>query len=367
MNSYEKFEKMLSMEPYSDRREIPVCPMMLASVGPIAGVVQKDLCANVDNWLAALDKTISIIGHPDALMPTCPGDTVYTMGLKARRAGIELGDDELYQFVEEPYFDDPAEYGRIMEIGWFNWYYTYISRIQNPQMTMEQVIARYHLVGADLGKTFKYLGQNGIVPEAHNFMYPIYDNLSLIRSMAEFLYDLYDNPGPIMDIINTFQPMEDEQNIKRMKETGGTRVWNAAMRSSSTFASPELFDEYIWPSMKATILRYHDAGIMTVLHADSNWLPMLHRFTEVPRGSMLIELDGSTDIFKAYDILKGWQPIRGDVPSTMFAFGTPEEVSEYCEKLIQMGMGGGFFLASGCEIPLNAKVENIKAMIDSVR
>ena len=95
---------------------------------------------------------------------------------------------------------------------------------------------------------------------------------------------------------------------------------------------------------------------------------MLHRFRELPRGSVLMELDGYTDIFQASEILDGWQAIRGDVSSNMMAFGTPDEVREYCEKLITgPGMRGGFMLGSGCEIPLNCKLENLKAMLDSVK
>ena len=51
----------------------------------------------------------------------------------------------------------------------------------------------------------------------------------------------------------------------------------------------------------------------------------------------------------------------------MFAYQTPDDIRAYCEKLIEMGMDGGFMLGSGCEVPLNAKPENIKAMIDAVR
>ena len=49
------------------------------------------------------------------------------------------------------------------------------------------------------------------------------------------------------------------------------------------------------------------------------------------------------------------------------AFGTPEEVTAYCDKLLDMAMDGGFILGTGCEVPLNCKVENLKALIDSVR
>ncbi len=45
----------------------------------------------------------------------------------------------------------------------------------------------------------------------------------------------------------------------------------------------------------------------------------------------------------------------------------PQEVEAYCEKLIkEIGANGGFILSSGCDIPIDAKPENVKAMLQSV-
>jgi uroporphyrinogen-III decarboxylase len=45
--------------------------------------------------------------------------------------------------------------------------------------------------------------------------------------------------------------------------------------------------------------------------------------------------------------------------------GTAEQVREYCQRLIdEVGRGGGFFLTTGCECPIDAKFENVKMMID---
>ena len=115
------------------------------------------------------------------------------------------------------------------------------------------------------------------------------------------------------------------------------------------------------------VLGFYEAGITSVIHCDGNWLPMMPYFKELPKASCIIELDGATDIAAAYEIIKGYQVIRGDVPPAMLAFGTPEEVSAYCQKPTAMGVEGGFILGTGCEVPLNCKVENLKAMIDSVR
>ena len=368
MTSMERYQKMLSLQPYASRDEMPVFPMMLASYGRLGGVLQKDIIESADKWIESIVNTFARIGKPDVSMPICPGDTVLTMGLPSRIPGRELGDDELYQFVETPYFDDPAEYRRILEIGWGPWNMEHMMRIQNPPVTDPALIgARFAQLGMNAGKTIGFLYSQGVVPDFDTAYAPIFDGLSLIRSMMEFTCDVMEDPGPIVDIMRRFQPERDVNAIESCKANGGWRVASFAMRSSATFVSIPIFEEIVWPVMKESIQRFHEAGVIYVLHADADWGPMMKYFTEVPKGSVHIELDGATDIEAAYNTLCGWQSIRGDVPAAMLAYDSVETVSAYCEKLINMGMRGGFMLGSGCEVPLNARPENVKAMIDALR
>ena len=177
MTSMEKYQKMLSLQPYSDRREIPVLPHMIASMGSVAGMTQAEIMASPDNWLKAVDKTLSIIGKPDVCMPLCPDDTAFFMGLPLKKPGRELGENELYQFVEKPFFEDPTEYQKIFEMGWANWYFGYMMNIQNPPMTKpEELGARYAAFGANAQKTFSYFYSKGIVPAIDTAMYPMWTN-----------------------------------------------------------------------------------------------------------------------------------------------------------------------------------------------
>ena len=66
-------------------------------------------------------------------------------------------------------------------------------------------------------------------------------------------------------------------------------------------------------------------------------------------------------------VLKGYQVIRGNIPATILAFGTPEETKAYCDKLIDLAMGGGVIIGSGCEVPLNAKLENMKVFLNCTK
>jgi uroporphyrinogen-III decarboxylase len=57
--------------------------------------------------------------------------------------------------------------------------------------------------------------------------------------------------------------------------------------------------------------------------------------------------------------------ISGDVSAALLSLGTPEDVEEYCRRLIdKVGRGGGFILTTGCECPVDAKFENVKKIID---
>ena len=56
----------------------------------------------------------------------------------------------------------------------------------------------------------------------------------------------------------------------------------------------------------------------------------------------------------------------GDVPASMLAFSTAEEVYEYTTRLIDdVGPSTGLVVCSGCDIPFNARYENVKAMVDA--
>ena len=74
----------------------------------------------------------------------------------------------------------------------------------------------------------------------------------------------------------------------------------------------------------------------------------------------------SPDIFKAKEILGDRMCIMGDVPSHLLAFGAKDRVMAYCKRLVQeVGKGGGFILSSGCSTPVNAKTENIRALVEA--
>ena len=370
MNGQQKFDYAMSMKPFEKKQDIPVFPHTCTYAAVPAGVTQADLFKGNAAWMEAYKKTSEIIGYPDVAFPLGPKTVTYIEQMKVRIPGKDLGENELFQFLEEEIMK-PEDYGRIIENGFGAWQTSYVASVQNPPftgpLTKFKVLKGFIGCGMEVKKNKKFWDSKNIPLMFHSGTAPAFDTFCMARSLGEFVFDLYDEPEKVKAACEKATPEIIKTGITGVKSAGGSRIAIFAMRSSATFISPDMFEEFAWPYLKQMCLGFYEAGITSVVHADGNWLPMLHYFKELPKGSCIIELDGATDIEEAYKILKGYQVIRGDLPATLLAFGTVEEVKAYCDKLIHLAMGGGFIIGSGCEVPLNAKLENMKAFMNCTK
>ena len=59
--------------------------------------------------------------------------------------------------------------------------------------------------------------------------------------------------------------------------------------------------------------------------------------------------------------------LQGNVPLDLMCTGTPDDVKDYCKKVIEVaGKDGGFILSTGAGMQ-GCKAENVKAFIDAGR
>jgi uroporphyrinogen-III decarboxylase len=137
-------------------------------------------------------------------------------------------------------------------------------------------------------------------------------------------------------------------------------------RVSDEFISPRQFEEFVWPYWKRAIEATLNLGYDVVwMFFEGRRDKQLEYFADFPKGRLLIFLE-STDIFRAKEILEDRVCLMGNVPLSLLQVGSPQDVREYCRKLIKVcGKGGGFILANAGGI-FDAKPENMKAMVESV-
>jgi hypothetical protein len=366
MNSSERIEKAIHLQPLSGG-EVPVAPLIITYTGKLAGIKQAEIFSKVKSWRQAVELAVKKIGAPDMGFAIFPRDVPFSEGLRHRLPGRELGDDDLFQLIEEEVMLR-EDYERILKDGFARWNLDYFLRLDPslPRGGMGRTIVtlKFIRMGLRIRGNAAQLNRLGILPAFYSACYPPFDFFSLARSVSKFSTDLFDCPELLQKACEASLAPTLATVMQSLMPTGGKRVCIYPMRSSVTFISPKMFEKMSLPYLKHMVEFLVNKGITPIIHCDANWTPLLHYFRELPQAKCILELDGDTDIFKAKEILGDWMCLKGDVPAQMLAFGEVGEVEDYCEKLISVvGKGGGFILGSGCEVPLNAKVENVQAMI----
>lgn len=132
------------------------------------------------------------------------------------------------------------------------------------------------------------------------------------------------------------------------------------------FMSPAQFRRFFWEPLRKILMALIDAGLVPIVFWEGNCTSRLETIADIPKGKCIYWFE-SGDIFRAKDVLGDHVCLRGNVPASMLNGGSPEDVTVYCKKLIEIvGKNGGFMLDGAIGIPDEAKFENVKAMYAAV-
>ena len=134
-------------------------------------------------------------------------------------------------------------------------------------------------------------------------------------------------------------------------------------KGDDTHISKNQFEKFYWPTFKQTMLNMIEDGLIPAPFAEGTYDQRLDYLTELPEASVLWFFD-RTDMHKAKDALDGHSCIMGNVPITLIATGTADQVKACCKDLIDYcGKGGGYILCSGTQLD-DAREETVRALID---
>jgi hypothetical protein len=360
---------------------VPVAPMIYYFAAFYADITVHELWSDPKKYEYAIEKCYADLGPWDIyypINPVNPTTYVFILPMKIKYPGIDLPADNICQVVEEAIMStdeyDAFAHNLIpsAHLKYLNFMLTLACRVQRePQkgfrakMGVLRKLLEQIPAWQEEFKRWKERGvaiQHGLCAES-----PL-DTFSMSRGVIDFSYDLMEKPAELSIAASTLAEGFVRLADAFTKRTGVRRLLVFCHRTSNDFMSPKHFELYALPPLRKIVDGLVGLGITPILHCDGDWEKNLEYLHVLPNRKVVLQFDSRTDIFRAKEIIGDHCCIFGDVPATMLAFGGKEEVSEYCRKLIKVvGRDGGFILGAGCEIPPNARPENVKAMIDSVR
>lgn len=271
--------------------------------------------------------------------------------------GVELGENELWQ-VSEQELMKVEDYDTIINKGWNAFISDYFeNRLDNFLQKVGPDLKRM----PEFVKNFIDAGipviRNGSIPPTP------YEMFCGGRTMVRFMKDLYKIPDKVQAAMEAILDETLESTRQALQTTKPFGVWVGGWRGAPEFLNPKLWDRFVWPYFKKYADLALSEGVVPIFHIDSDWERALENFKEFPKGKCIISPDGMTNIYKIKEVLGDRMCIMGDVPPAMLTLGTPDEVYNYSAQLVNDLGPTGFILGQGCDLPPNAKPENVKAMV----
>ena len=337
-------------------------PVVLEYAGFAAHVTRTSMAEFLRSPRTNLDimiQAFQMVGDGDAINygSFWPYGLCHAFMSKVRVPGVDLPENDMWQVVETELIDRDS-YDRILDLGWP----IFFKEIMENRILNDVPPAYLPPERKFLNVRAEWRSQGIPVLSGGDVTTPI-ELLCGARSLPKFAIDLIEIPDKVAAVMDIILPHLASKAVRRAKRLGFPLVWIGGWRSAPCLISPVMWNRFVWPYLRQLVCEVTDAGLIALLHLDSDWTRELERFRELPRGKCLMALDGDTDIFKAKEILGDHMCLMGDVPASMLFYQSPDDVYNYCSKLIRELGPAGFILQSGCDIPTNAKLENVQAMI----
>ena len=357
---YQRLYDAVQMKPVD---KIPVSINGPAFVATSQGLTLKEAITDFDKATQADISFMEQMGTADSMQtPIMWPESLAGQWLsKVASPGFELGENELWQ-VEEREVVKYEDYQYILDHGF-------------SAFKQEVMVNRLKVDMDRLGRFIQAVpvaaqrcAQAGfpIINGGGNVGTP-FEPLCGGRSLAHFFMDLVDEPELIAQVMQEVMKTTVEEFTASLDANRGTfGAWVGGWRAAPSMFSAEIFEEFVWPYLKQLAMLAIERDIVPIFHLDSCWDRAFSYFKELPPRKCILSLDGTSDIRLCRNILGDHSAIMGDVPASMLAFGSAQEVYDYTTKLIDdVGPRTGLIVCSGCDIPVNAKVENVKAMVDA--
>ncbi|HXP63328.1 MAG TPA: uroporphyrinogen decarboxylase family protein [Dongiaceae bacterium] len=157
---------------------------------------------------------------------------------------------------------------------------------------------------------------------------------------------------------------------KACLEAGAHLVQAGDSLASLDMISPASYRKWAWPAER----RFFEAinplaqqhGAATVLHICGNMTSVLELMADA--GAHILELDHKVSLSAARERVGHRVCLMGNLdPVELLWRGSPAAVNCAAAQAIMDTGGRGFILGSGCEVPVEAPRENIKALIGAAR
>jgi len=186
-----------------------------------------------------------------------------------------------------------------------------------------------------------------------------------LRGTKGIILDMRRRPEKLLEALDVVAKFTIDTTIATLNASKGQIALFPLHKGADGWMSEKQFMTFYWPTLKRVVDGVIAEGIMPTLFAEGGFESRLGLVNEFPKGAVNWLFD-RTDMGNAKKALGDRCCISGNVPASLIATGSPQDMKEYCRKTIEASReGGGFILAAGTNFIENAPLENLRAMVEA--
>jgi uroporphyrinogen-III decarboxylase len=187
-----------------------------------------------------------------------------------------------------------------------------------------------------------------------------------LRGSKGIMLDMFRKKDKLLEAMDRAIPILVRHAVALGTSTSCNIIFMPMHWGLDGFMSPAQFKTFFWPQLRRVMMGLIENNIVPCVLWEGDCTSRLETIADIPAGKAIYFFE-RTDIFRAKEVLGDVVCLRGNVPPSLLNTGTPDEVTAYCRRLIEVvGKNGGFILDGAFGIPDEAPEENVRAMFRSV-
>ncbi len=124
--------------------------------------------------------------------------------------------------------------------------------------------------------------------------------------------------------------------------------------------SPAVYREHVLPYHQSLVEAAHKEGGKIAFHICGYVDPIFQDLIDL--GIDGLSIDGPSSLENLFELGRGKTTIIGNIDPMLFVEGTPDQLGAEARKCLEIARGEArYVIGPGCQIPLQANLENIKA------
>jgi len=178
------------------------------------------------------------------------------------------------------------------------------------------------------------------------------------------LFYILDHVDEFKEILDWYADFEIEV-AKAMYEAGADII--GVGETAAYFMSPTFFKQFCLEPEKKACHAIKKLGMVPLIHC-CGYVPQCVHFSKETNPGGAIQFDYQVDLAWAKELLREEVTIMGNLNYNKLTVADPKQVSDDCAKRLKIAAeGGGYWLAFGCEIPRELPIDNMKAIMRTLK